>query len=84
MGWAASNMAHGERLTLRCRRTPARITAQRRRIVVETAKQAPTLAAMLAAFDPKRHCGEVMAFAPVGLELIDRDAVSPLQKEVAT
>ena len=28
----------------------------------------PTLDAMLAAFDPKRHGGEAMAFAPVGVE----------------
>ncbi len=50
--------------------TRVRISAQPGRIIVETAVQEPTLAAMLAAFDPKRHGGEVMAFAPVGLEVL--------------
>ena len=50
--------------------TPVRIIAQRGRIIVETVVQEPTLATMLAAFDPKKHGREVMAFAPVGLEVL--------------
>ncbi len=48
--------------------TSVRIVAQPGRIIVETADKEPTLAEMLAAFDPKRHSGEAMAFAPVGIE----------------
>jgi hypothetical protein len=29
-----------------------------------------TLNEMLAAFDPKRHAGEVMSFAPTGIEVL--------------
>jgi antitoxin MazE len=50
--------------------TRVRIIAQRGRIVIETETPKPTLEAMLAAFDPKRHGGEVMAFAPVGNEVV--------------
>ena len=50
--------------------TQVRIIAQRGRIIVETAEHEPSLDEMLAAFDPKRHCGEVMNFAPVGAEVI--------------
>jgi antitoxin MazE len=39
------------------------------RIVIETDVE-PTLEKMLETFDPKRHGGEVMADAPVGLEVI--------------
>lgn len=49
--------------------TRVRIIAQRGRIVIETETPKPTLEAMLAAFDPTRHGGEVMAFAPVGKEV---------------
>ena len=49
--------------------TRVRITAQRGRIVIETETPEPTLEQMLAAFDPQRHGGEVMAFAPVGKEV---------------
>jgi antitoxin MazE len=49
--------------------TRVRIMAQRGRIVIETETPEPTLEMMLAAFDPKRHGGEVMAFAPVGKEV---------------
>jgi antitoxin component of MazEF toxin-antitoxin module len=49
--------------------THVRIIAQPGRIIVETVEKAPTLTEMLAAFDPQRHCGEVMAFEPIGLEL---------------
>lgn len=48
--------------------TQVRITAEQGRIVVEAVPSAPTLDAMLAAFDPARHAGEAMAFAPVGQE----------------
>ena len=47
--------------------TAVRVVAKPGRIVIE-AVMAPTLAEMLAAFDPKRHGGEAMAFAPVGVE----------------
>ena len=50
--------------------TRVRITVQRGRIIVETVDQLPSLEAMLAAFDPVRHGGEVMAFAPVGKEVL--------------
>ena len=49
--------------------TRVRIMAQRGRIVIETETPEPTLEKMLAAFDPKRHGGEAMAFAPVGKEI---------------
>jgi antitoxin MazE len=49
--------------------TPVRIVVKPGRIVIE-AETEPTLDAMLAAFDPKRHGGEVMAFAPVGVEAL--------------
>ena len=48
--------------------TPVRIVAQRGRIVIETEIPEPTLEEMLAAFDSKRHGGEMMAFEPVGKE----------------
>jgi antitoxin MazE len=43
--------------------------AQRGRIVIETEPPEPMLDKMLAAFHPKRHGGEVMAFAPAGKEV---------------
>jgi len=49
--------------------TRVRIVAKPGRIVIE-AESEPTLEAMLAAFDPKRHGGEAMAFAPVGVEVL--------------
>lgn len=49
--------------------TRVRVIAKPGRIVIETDAE-PTLDQMLAAFDSKRHGGEVMAFAPVGLEVI--------------
>lgn len=50
--------------------TPVRITAQQGRIIVEAIDTMPSLEAMLAAFDPQRHAGEAMAFAPVGGEVL--------------
>ena len=50
--------------------TRVRISARRGRIVMEAEPPEPTLEEMLAAFDPKRHGGEVMAFEPVGKEII--------------
>lgn len=47
--------------------TPVRIVVKRGRIVID-AETEPTLEDMLALFDAKRHGGEVMAFAPLGLE----------------
>ena len=46
------------------------ITAQPGRIVIETVTTRPTLEAMLARFDPVRHGGEAMAFAPIGKEVL--------------
>ena len=39
-------------------------------LILIEAETEPTLDAMLAAFDAKRHSGEVMAFAPVGVEVL--------------
>lgn len=50
--------------------TPVTITAERGRIVIEAAGR-PTLDQLLAAFDPKRHGGEAMAFQPIGREVIE-------------
>jgi antitoxin MazE len=50
--------------------TKVKIIARRGRIIIETAIQEPDLDAMLAAFDPKRHAGEVMTFEPVGREVL--------------
>lgn len=47
--------------------SPVRVTVKPGLIVIET-ETVPTLDAMLAAFDPKRHGGEVMADRPVGVE----------------
>lgn len=47
--------------------TPVRVTVRPGRIVIESETE-PTLAQMLAAFDPKKHGGEVMADGPVGVE----------------
>ena len=33
-------------------------------------RREPSLAAMLVAFDLARYCGEAMAFAPIGLEIL--------------
>ena len=46
------------------------ITAQPGRIVIESVAPRRNLEDMLARFDPERHCGEVMAFAPVGKEVL--------------
>lgn len=46
------------------------ITAQPGRIVIESVPQRPTLETMLAHFDPQRHGGEVMAFVPIGKEVL--------------
>jgi antitoxin MazE len=47
--------------------TPVRVTVRPGRIVIE-AKLEPTLEQMLAAFDPKRHGGELMAGRAAGVE----------------
>lgn len=47
--------------------SPVRVTVKPGRIVIETEVE-PTLDQMLAAFDPKKHGGEVMADRPVGME----------------
>lgn len=47
--------------------TPVRVSVKPGRIVIETETE-PTLEQMLAAFDPKRHGGELMADGPVGAE----------------
>ena len=46
------------------------ITAQPGRIIIDIAPVRPTLEAMLATYDPKKHGGEVMEFAPLGLEVL--------------
>ena len=46
------------------------ITAQPGRIVIESVAKRDTLEAMLARFDPVRHGGEVMAFSPIGKEVL--------------
>ena len=46
------------------------ISAQPGRIVIETVATRPTLQAMLARFDPARHGGEAMPFAPIGKEVL--------------
>ena len=49
--------------------TPVRVIVRPGRIVIE-AEVEPTLEQMLAAFDPKKHGGELMADAPRGLEVL--------------
>ena len=46
------------------------VSAQPGRIVIEARSGQPSLEAMLAAFDPKRHGGEAMALRPVGHEVL--------------
>lgn len=54
--------------------SPVRITVKPGLIVIETETE-PTLDAMLAAFDAKKHGGEVMADGAVGVEAFaDADA----------
>lgn len=47
--------------------TPVRVTIKPGRIVIESETE-PTLEQMLAAFDPRKHGGEALAGAPVGME----------------
>ena len=47
--------------------TPVRVNVKPGRIVIE-AESAPSLEQMLAAFDPKKHGGEVMAGGAIGVE----------------
>lgn len=47
--------------------TPVRVVVKPGRIIIESETE-PTLEQMLAAFDPKKHGGEVMADAPRGVE----------------
>jgi antitoxin MazE len=47
--------------------SPVRVSVKPGRIVIESDTE-PTLEHMLAAFDPARHGGEVMADAPRGVE----------------
>ncbi len=46
------------------------VSAQPGRIVIEARTVRPSLEAMLAAFDPKGHGGEVIALRPVGREVL--------------
>ena len=46
------------------------ITARPGRIVIESVAARPGLNDMLARFDPERHGGGVMAFVPVGKEVL--------------
>lgn len=47
--------------------TPVRVLVKPGRIIIESETE-PTLEQMLAAFNPKKHGGEVMADAPRGVE----------------
>ena len=47
--------------------SPVRVTVKPGRIIIE-AETEPTLEQMLAAFDPKKHGGEVMVDRSVGVE----------------
>lgn len=47
--------------------TPVRVIVKSGSILIESLTE-PTLEQMLAAFAPKKHGGEVMADAPVGVE----------------
>ena len=47
--------------------TPVRVIVKPGRIVIELETE-PTLERMLAAFNPKKHGGEVMSDGPVGVE----------------
>ncbi len=47
--------------------TPVRVIVKPGTIVIEPETE-PTLEQMLAAFDPKKHVGEMMAVAPLGVE----------------
>ena len=49
--------------------TPVRVTVKPGRIVIE-AEAELSLDEMLAAFDPQKHGGELMADAPVGVEVL--------------
>ena len=48
--------------------SPVRVTVRPGRIIIE-AETEPTLEQMLAAFDPKKHGGEVMVDRSVGVEV---------------
>lgn len=50
--------------------TELSVSAEPGRIVIQTQSVKPSLQAMLTAFDPVRHGGEVMAFTPVGREVL--------------
>ncbi len=50
-------------------KTQVNISAEPGRIVIETVPTRASLDDMLAAFDPERHGGEVMAFTPGGREV---------------
>jgi hypothetical protein len=50
--------------------SPVRITVGPGRISIEAVPKKMSLAALLANFDPKRHGGEAMAFAPLGKEVM--------------
>ena len=47
-----------------------RVIAQKGRIIIELDKQPMSLEDMLKGFDPKRHGGEVMAYKPIGVEVL--------------
>jgi len=51
--------------------TPVHIHAERGRIVIEPLERRQTLDEMLESFDPGRHGGEAMAFAPAGAEVVE-------------
>lgn len=50
--------------------TPVRLVVEAGRLVVEKMQRRRTLDERLAAYDPKLHGGETMAFAPAGSEVL--------------
>lgn len=50
--------------------TPLRIVAEPGRIIFEMVKTEPTLDELLDKFDLRKHGGELMAFEPIGKEVI--------------
>ena len=50
--------------------TMVKVTAKPGRIILEEIEAEPSLKEMLAAFDPKKHSGEVTDFLPVGKEIL--------------
>lgn len=50
--------------------SPVKVIAQPGRIIIESQHTRVSLDEMLKKFDPLRHGGEVMAYKPVGMEVL--------------